>query len=127
MNVYCQTCKKTGVSLVVNSRRMNSKGEEKISYLCRMCKTTRIREYRKTPEGKSKTYEAVYKSMRKLREKQNARQRVYKAVKTGSLNKLNCAICSSPKTEAHYQDYSYPLLVMWYCRSHHADIHRQIM
>ena len=46
------------------------------------------------------------------------------AVAAGRVVKRPCEVCGNPKSEAHHDDYSKPLDVMWVCRKHHADIHR---
>jgi hypothetical protein len=56
----------------------------------------------------------------------NARQAVYKAVKSGKLIRLPCEICGSLKVQAHHEDHSKPLEVRWLCSRHHADRHIEI-
>lgn len=52
-----------------------------------------------------------------------ARVAVNNAIKAGKLQRLPCAICESKKTEAHHDDYSKPLDVIWLCTKHHAERH----
>lgn len=51
---------------------------------------------------------------------------VYEALKKGTLTKLPfCEICNrNGFVESHHEDYSYPLNVLWICRSHHRRHHR---
>lgn len=49
---------------------------------------------------------------------------VRKAIKQGSLRKKFCEICGEQKVEAHHCDYNKPLDVMWLCKKHHAEWHR---
>lgn len=58
-------------------------------------------------------------------EKYGARQAVWRAVKSGRLEKLPCAKCGSPDSQAHHEDYSKPLDVMWLCFKHHREHHGQ--
>lgn len=53
-------------------------------------------------------------------------QRVRYAIKTGRLTRLPCGVCGNPKSEAHHEDYSKPLDVVWLCRKHHIERHTQI-
>lgn len=59
----------------------------------------------------------------KQNKKDLARQRLNNAVKTGTLKRGKCAMCSSMKTEGHHEDYNKPLVVVWLCRKHHDKTH----
>lgn len=58
-------------------------------------------------------------------EKQAARQKVYKAVKSGDLLKPDsCSKCGSfANIQGHHPDYSKPLVVEWLCYLCHKKIH----
>lgn len=59
--------------------------------------------------------------------KTRARSLLYRAVRAGRLVKQPCAACGTTENiEAHHEDYSKPLEVVWLCRKHHGEIHRQI-
>jgi hypothetical protein len=60
------------------------------------------------------------------REKRFAHRRVYKAVKEGTLVRQPCEICGELRVDAHHEDYSKPLDVMWLCKLHHRQIHAKI-
>lgn len=36
-----------------------------------------------------------------------------------------CAVCGSPKAEAHHEDYDRPGTVQWLCRKHHVERHKR--
>jgi len=55
--------------------------------------------------------------------KRRACGKVKYALRTGKLKKKNCLVCSSPKTQAHHEDYDKPLDVAWLCVRHHMDRH----
>lgn len=57
------------------------------------------------------------------RKKINARAYLHVYVKRGIVTKLPCKICGNPDTQAHHNDYSKPLEVEWFCRSHHLEFH----
>lgn len=59
-------------------------------------------------------------------EKAACTQKVMKAVKSGVLKKQPCARCGSEKSQAHHEDYSKPLDVIWLCQKHHGERHREI-
>ena len=58
--------------------------------------------------------------------KQKARDAVATARKSGKITRLPCSVCGSEKSEAHHEDYSKPLEVVWLCRTHHAARHIEI-
>jgi hypothetical protein len=55
--------------------------------------------------------------------KANCRSYLNVYIKRGKIIKQPCCICGNPKAEAHHEDYSKPLDVIWYCREHHLKIH----
>jgi len=57
--------------------------------------------------------------------KMNARAYAHVYVKRGRLKKCPCFECGNPKTEIHHPDYNQPLLIIWLCRKHHLEYHRQ--
>lgn len=59
----------------------------------------------------------------KFPEKHKARYKLRAAVKYGKVLKSSCEVCGNSKVEAHHNDYSKPLEVVWLCKRHHADIH----
>ena len=52
------------------------------------------------------------------------RNAVHKMVKEGKLVPEKCAVCGKLPTQAHHDDYNKPLNVIWLCRKHHGEIHR---
>lgn len=59
------------------------------------------------------------------RRKANARSYVKEYVKRGIVIKGPCCVCGTrEKIEAHHPDYSKPLEVIWYCRFHHLEFHK---
>lgn len=58
-----------------------------------------------------------------------ARAAVTEAVRDGRLRRGRCAVCGTPKTEAHHhRGYAeaHWLTVSWLCRTHHAAAHFQM-
>jgi hypothetical protein len=47
------------------------------------------------------------------------------ALRDSKLFKTPCIVCGSLKSEAHHEDYSKPLEVIWLCRRHHMERHRR--
>lgn len=119
---YCSRCKAVGTEMV-----NHAKGRDGTQYYyCRECNTSQARRYRETKKGKENIYRAVYKSIDKLRYKQDARLLVRDAVFSGLLSKpVVCEhCCIEKKLNAHHEDYSKPLQVLWLCVSCHFARHR---
>lgn len=61
------------------------------------------------------------------REAELLRQRAYAAVaralKRGTLRRLDCVLCGKPGAHAHHRDYGQPLEVDWLCASCHRREH----
>lgn len=61
----------------------------------------------------------------KFPEKTQARLDVMHALRNGKLKRKPCSVCKSKISQAHHEDYSKPLQVIWLCRIHHAEKHRK--
>lgn len=60
-------------------------------------------------------------------QKRQAHKQVQKAIRKGELIKLPCQRCGTANgVQAHHDDYSKPLDVMWLCPPHHKQRHREI-
>ena len=63
-----------------------------------------------------------YKELNKY--KINARARLRYAILTGKIIIKPCEICGETRNiQAHHEDYSNPLDVIWLCAKHHGWIH----
>ncbi len=58
--------------------------------------------------------------------KQDATNILNLAVCQGKIMKQPCATCRCGNVEAHHQDYTKPLEVMWFCRRHHQLWHQML-
>lgn len=58
--------------------------------------------------------------------KQQARQATAYAIKRGEIQKQPCSVCGNQKSQAHHEDYTDPLNVIWFCSKHHAARHREL-
>lgn len=54
-----------------------------------------------------------------------AHKAVSRAIRLGHITRKPCEAegCADPRTEAHHPDYSRPLQVKWFCRTHHRRLH----
>lgn len=59
-------------------------------------------------------------------EKISARSILRYAVLSGTILKKPCRNCASLEVEAHHDDYSKPLDIIWLCKFHHGERHREL-
>jgi hypothetical protein len=58
-------------------------------------------------------------------EKRKAHSITNNALRSGTINRHPCCVCGN-KAQAHHEDYSKPLEIIWFCSRHHADRHIEI-
>ena len=58
------------------------------------------------------------------RKKANCRAHTKVYIQRGKILKMPCWVCGE-KAEAHHEDYSNPFDVIWLCRVHHLEFHKQ--
>lgn len=84
------------------------------------------RKFSETAAGRASIKRGGRKWALKNKHKRIAHMIVYKAVARGDMIRMPCEICGADNSEAHHEDYSKPLHVMWLCREHHRDRHSQL-
>lgn len=90
------------------------------SYMCRRCNTERCKKYRKTPNGKKKTHDAIRAYQKRDHNKVKARQAVLQLERPD-----RCSDCDKiGPVDGHHENYAKPLEVVWLCRQCHATKHR---
>lgn len=107
------------------------KGQRKPT--CSKC-NGKIEETRTSGQGYCRSCHAAYMRATRpkhselddeQRRKANARSYLKEYVKRGAVRKLPCSVCNDVNSEAHHKDYSKPLEVIWFCRKHHLEYHRE--
>jgi hypothetical protein len=113
----CCLCKKTAKQLMKHARIQGRQ-----YYSCRKCNTARLKQYRATKIGGLNVRKAVYKSIKKHSEKQNARKKLFYARTHGKVVKpKKCSVCGKIKPlHGHHKDYTKLLDVIWVCRDCHT-------
>jgi len=82
--------------------------------------------YRKRPNGRA-AIKAKGERFKQQHPRKAAAWVIFKAaVRAGRLAKLPCAVCGARKTDGHHEDYDKPLAVVWLCRKHHHQRHREM-
>lgn len=69
---------------------------------------------------------AFRRSRKRHPERIVARSIVGRALKSGALVRESCVVCGSQKSQAHHEDYSRPLEIVWLCQKHHTERHLEI-
>jgi hypothetical protein len=146
-----KTCRKCGLGFGPSSNQI-----KKQDWLCVLCKREYARDYRnrrklkgnpvvstKMPKEYYVAYKEVYyqrtdvklrtaeyaRERRKdpdERRKNFARMKVRRALESGKIERLPCQVCGARFTDAHHEDYSDPLRVVWLCRKHHLEHHAKL-
>jgi hypothetical protein len=65
----------------------------------------------------------AYRNLKDVRWRGQARQAVRSALRSGRLHRQPCVVCGATDVEAHHEDYSQPLTVIWLCPEHHRQHH----
>ena len=121
----CHVCKTDG-NIDKKELMKSVRSNNRQYYICRKCNNEKSKKYRATKNGKINTRKAVYKSIKKNKEKQASRILLNMAINKGIIKKGKCEKCGSINTEGHHTNYLEPLNVKWLCRGCHADIHKNI-
>jgi hypothetical protein len=80
--------------------------------------------YRKrNPRGSDAAKKAYYQ---RNKEKKRANVIVKRALERGDLIRQPCERCGNLDVEAHHEDYSEPLVIVWLCPKHHGARHREL-
>ncbi len=131
------SCKKchhdySRIYIAINLKKWKEYGKE-----YRLKNKEKLKELRKKWVEKNREsmnlWQRNYVKKYEPKKRQNARAKVYEAIKRGDLikqeeGKLNQSyrdVCSG-RIEAHHGDYDKPLEVTWLCKKHHAYIHKLI-
>ena len=109
----CKDCTKTD----------SAKTHEKNKVLPEMIVLNRKRSRENQRKRRSLGLQGKYKSGITAPHKQKAVQAVNNAIRDKRLTKKPCLICESLSSNAHHEDYSKPLDVIWLCVRHHQDRH----
>lgn len=102
--------------------------------ICKECKKAEEKDRRYSPKYRQRILDYDRKRIRKTANKSRinnplkykARVAVSNAIRDNRIQKENCVFCGDPNTEAHHEDYSKPLNVIWVCFKHHREkFHQQ--
>lgn len=126
----CRMCDKPSKRLMVYKYKNNGKPLNPPWQICHECSRIRYKKYHKTKESKKVLKAAQSRMYLKHKEKWLVRLKTRYAIEKGLLKKPDrCEVCekkvSGHKLQAHHEDYTKPLEVIFLCYSCHADADRE--
>ena len=87
----------------------------------RLCDKNYQQRMRKLNPNKKKAEVDAYR--KKYPERMSAYAAVKTALKSGKIKKEKCFYCKRKDTQAHHEDYSKKLDIIWVCPIHHKILH----
>lgn len=92
---------------------------------CKPCVRSRVRRHRDENIDRIRAYDRKRGYREYDAVKAAARRKVNHELAAGRLVRKPCVRCGDVKAEAHHEDYSKPLDVVWMCKTHHAEAHHR--
>jgi hypothetical protein len=78
-------------------------------------------------ETKAKVEARIARWQEKNRDKVAAHRTLNNAIRDGKISRQPCERCGTEiGVEGHHEDYTKPFEVMWLCKKHHGERHREI-
>lgn len=111
-NGRCKECQKINTRMNYRKNR-----KQRVEY---------ERKREQDPRRKEQKREYQKRLREKYPEKYKARTAVANALRDGRLIKEKCSFCGSRKSQAHHEDYSKPIEVIWFCRPCHTRHHGMV-
>ena len=117
----CKSCTKQ------DSKNRREHKEQDINWVLSERKRHREKSRKYRSEGRvvKKLYSYDKKWREENPEKKKAHYAVRDALRSGKIHRHPCSVCGN-KAEAHHEDYSKPLDIIWLCTKHHVARHIEI-
>jgi hypothetical protein len=128
MDGYLNACKEC-IKKATIKRRLNNLELYRKRDRLRQNEPNRVaarKQYASSVAGKESSKAAKYRWAQKNKDKRIAQLKVHRAIRPGKLTKQPCEICFHSIAEAHHEDYSKPLSVIWLCDNHHKARHKEL-
>lgn len=118
----CKECNKAD-----NRRNRASKPEQYKQYESKRAQLDHRKEARaEFVKSNPEVIAAIKKRSKERHPKARAaNQAVSNALRAGTLVRWPCMVCDEVKVEGHHPDYDQPLQVVWLCKDHHTEIHKE--
>lgn len=130
-HMICRRCNKRK-KLFGTQQSVKRRGDKIYRYrwqICLDCLAERRNKYRQTEQYRARARQHSAKHRQLHPERVNARYLVQKALYNGDIIRpLTCFVskCPTMRLEAHHNDYTKPLEVVWLCKRHHSHLHSQV-
>lgn len=116
----------------------SSRNKDGLLHLCRECNRAHVKAWQVANREKHRKTNRIWSKgsgrltllrwkradMAAHPERYVARAKLNHEIRVGRLKRGQCAVCGSPRAEAHHSDYAKPLNVNWLCRLHHVQQHK---
>ena len=129
---YCAKCKLERLKIAYDKKKEKEGSEPRRVGRNPICKCGKAKEKIKEAlcnacdAAKRRAYHEKNKDCPIYKLKIAARQTVKRYLKLGRISKEPCIKCGEEKVDAHHEDYMKPLEVIWLCRKHHAEHHKNL-
>jgi hypothetical protein len=135
-----KVCTKCGKEKELYEFYKDGRREGRLRSICKLCMGSAGAEHRKKNPEYYSTYSRAWRTenkdlmdsyikryVEKYPRRRKARGVIGDAIRCGKLIRPEvCSSCgASGLTEAHHEDYSKPLEVVWLCKQCHAQVHRK--
>lgn len=119
-------CKAYNLGLRLSKEEMDKKYKRAIRILHKHNGSQKGEKNNNWKGGISKDIRREYERRRKEKhpDKIIARKKINHEIRKGRINRGVCEKCGKEKAEAHHEDYSQPLKVIWLCTEHHRELHK---
>ena len=108
-----------------NAHKQEKKEYDRVYHKSDTAKASR-QKYAQSEKGKQTTRRLSKKYRGQNKKRDRAISAVNHAVRDNRLKREPCKVCGKLKVEGHHEDYDKPLDVIWLCRKHHVERHREI-
>ncbi len=82
-------------------------------------------KYETSPERKKTIQKTSGDYRRKHPDREKAVAKINNSIYLGKLERQPCWVCGSLRVDAHHPAYDQPLNVVWLCRKHHLQLHKE--
>lgn len=103
------------------NRRYRERNREALKLYAR-----KYRAEKGSPRDKEKQKATLAAWVKKYPERRRAHHKVRYALAAGKLKRTPCVVCGVTTVQAHHEDYSKPLDVIWLCPIHHHEYDAKI-
>jgi hypothetical protein len=117
----CKACTRKDTAFRVMEKQSDP------AWVLKEAERQRVKQYKKKDEWASRYADSAStrskKYTEKYPEKKKATTAVSNALRDGRMDRKPCEVCGAHRAQAHHDDYSKPLDVVWLCSTHHAERH----